>query len=84
MRDDGWYRDATGKLRGGEEALGGIVTAAEGEVCGRHGVARVCAAGRGVLEVVGGSKPFLMLWRQQPKAKRAEAVLGFSGDVVVV
>ena len=35
------------------------------------------AAGRGDLEVVGGSKPFLMLWRQQPKAKRAEAVLGF-------
>jgi hypothetical protein len=43
---------------------------------------RVRAGGRGVLEVVGGSKPFLMLWRQQPKAKRAEAVLGFS--VVVV
>jgi hypothetical protein len=33
--------------------------------------------------VVAGSKPFLILWRQQPKAKRAEAVLGFSGVVVV-
>lgn len=33
--------------------------------------------------MVGGSKPFLMLSRQQPKAKRAEAVLGFSGVVVI-
>ena len=33
--------------------------------------------------MVAGSKPFRILWRQQPKAKRAEAVLGFSGVVVV-
>jgi len=32
--------------------------------------------------MMGGSKPFLIHWRQQPKAKRAEAVLGLS--VVVV
>ena len=45
---------------------------------------RARAGGRGVVvEVIGGSKPFLMLSRQQPKAKRAEAVLGFSGVVVM-